>query len=117
MTQLKKAVEREDSQLAIVVLTTIEQVQPEMWQRRVENQPQMQQMAWNLEKPNLLVKEIARKLEMPCLNLLPAFREAAEERGVKLYYERDHHWNVEGHRLAGELIYKWLIKSEMVPLE
>jgi hypothetical protein len=42
--------------------------------------------------------EIASELETPCQDLTPAFRRVTKSRDT--YFQRDPHWNQEGHRLA-----------------
>jgi hypothetical protein len=55
-------------------------------------------------------REIGAFLEsrgIPCIDLRPALREAADE-GAEPYYEGDPHWTRDGHRVAAESIAAWL---------
>lgn len=57
-------------------------------------------------------EEAARRLEdasIPFVNLLPKFREANL---FPLYYTHDGHWRNTGHRLAAQIIFDWLQKSQ-----
>ena len=50
--------------------------------------------------------EIANKLAVTCVDLTSAFRD--HSRSVDTYFQRDPHWNREGHRLAAEQMVKYL---------
>ena len=50
--------------------------------------------------------EIADTLAVRCVDLTPAFRDRG--RSVDTYFDRDPHWNREGHRVAAEEIVKYL---------
>lgn len=57
-------------------------------------------------------EELARRLEtlsIPFINLLPKFREADQ---FPLYYTHDGHWRSTGHKLAAQIIFDWLQKSQ-----
>ena len=50
------------------------------------------------------------------LNLLPAFHTYYLDTNEQLYYEKDGHWNANGHKLAAELIYDKLIEEQLISL-
>lgn len=60
---------------------------------------------YDVEKPNRELAKLCRKLGIAYLDLLPVMKEETL-RGNALYYHRDGHWNVEGHRIAAREIHK-----------
>ncbi|MBC8555242.1 MAG: hypothetical protein H8D23_36980 [Candidatus Brocadiales bacterium] len=60
---------------------------------------------YDAEKPNRELAKLCRKLGIDYLDLLPVMKEETLS-GNALYYPRDGHWNVEGHRIAAREIYK-----------
>ena len=58
------------------------------------------------------IKALGERENFPVLNLAPAFQSYAEQHNVFLHgfgaTLGTGHWNQEGHRLAGEIISKWL---------
>jgi hypothetical protein len=60
---------------------------------------------YDSEKPNRELAKLCRKLGIDYLDLLPVMKEETSM-GNGLYYPRDGHWNVKGHRIAAREIYK-----------
>ena len=60
---------------------------------------------YDIEKPNRELAKLCRKIGIDYLDLLPVMKEETSMGNV-LYYPRDGHWNVEGHRIAAREIYK-----------
>ena len=59
--------------------------------------------------PNRRLAEILNILNIPNIDLIPAFQ-SAQKAGKMLFHEHDLHWNPEGHRLAAETIWKSLVE-------
>jgi len=57
------------------------------------------------EKPQALLKEFCREKEIPCLDLLPAFRARREK---EFFRENDDHFNREGNELAAREVLRFL---------
>ncbi len=112
---LKTEVEKRNAKLGVVILTNKEQVHPEWWVEALDTFPQMRDMGWDLGKPDRILADFMDKQGISCLKLLPHFREYAAQTGKKLHYHFDGHWSVEGHRLAGRLIYNWIVESGYLP--
>jgi hypothetical protein len=53
------------------------------------------------------ITTLAQRIELPLINLLPAFEQQAEA-GRLLYYPFDSHWNGEGIQAAAASIWKAL---------
>lgn len=70
---------------------------------------------FDLELLQKYLLEDCNRLGIPCLDLLPAFRERGS--GGGLYLPNDTHWNDEGNRLAAECIEKFLLSHGLIPLQ
>jgi hypothetical protein len=110
IARLRDEVTRRGSQLAVVIIAAPEQVYPEEWQRTVSLNPGLQTVTWDLEGPNRRLGAFLATEEIPYLDLLPLFRQAAVEPGAPpLHFSHDQHWTVAGHRLAAQAIHDFLI--------
>lgn len=95
------------AKLALVIVTTSQQVHPQHLQRFQEQYPQMADCQWDWDKPNRRVQEICQELEIPCLDLLPAFRVAAAHDDAELHFFGGH-WTPTGHALAAHELQRFL---------
>ena len=62
---------------------------------------------WNIEQPRIELENFLERSGIGFFDLTPRFRQEAEilgREGKMLYFERDAHWNVHGHKLAGEAV-------------
>lgn len=95
--------------LAIVTLTRGIQVMPE---RKKKEQFLRDLGADDLYYPERRLAALGEREAIPVLNLAPSMAEEAEKRQVYFHAYRTTpgvgHWNVEGHRAAGERIAAWL---------
>lgn len=64
----------------------------------------------NIDAAEKSVLEICRELDIPCLDMTPAFRTEAKKK-KQLYYCIDGHWNAAGHVLASEIVYDWIMQN------
>jgi hypothetical protein len=95
--------------LRIVTLTRGTQVTP----IREKKQRFLRQLgAKDLYYPDRRISEFGKRAGIPVLNLAPTMAAEAEERHIFFHAEQDSlgigHWNIAGHRVAGELIASWL---------
>ncbi len=67
---------------------------------------------YDFTKPNRIITEFAAENRIPVLDLLPSFIEATKSK--RLYWYHDGHWNAEGHRLAAEEIYRFLLERGLL---
>ena len=102
--------------LAAVIVTAPEQVYPDRWQQRLDNNPAMAAYAWNLEQPNRLAAGLFEQAGVPYIDLLPTFRAQAET-GDLLHLRHDGHWTAAGEELGGETTAEFLTAQELVPSE
>jgi hypothetical protein len=114
ISQLDKEVKARGSDLAVFCIPYIDQVDENVWKSKL-SRPEMRERGWVLNKPEQLLAGFLNGLKIPFLELLPHFRRAAET--AQLYYAKDQHWNVDGHHLAARIIFDWLVKEQLVPVE
>lgn len=114
ISEVKKEAEKRGSHLAVISIPFREQVYENLWQSRL-SKPGMRRREWDLNKPDRLLETFLDDSGIPFLQLLPHFKKAADK--SELYHTEDGHWNVGGHHLAGQVIYDWLLKEELVPVE
>jgi hypothetical protein len=96
---------------AVVTLTRGIQVTPDT----VEKRRFLEQLgAKDLYYPERRIADLGQREGIPVLNLAPSMAEEAEQRHVYFHAHGDSlgigHWNVAGHRAAGERIAAWLAK-------
>ena len=60
------------------------------------------------------VVSLAQRNSIPLINLVPPFVDRTAEGQHKLYFDRDMHWQGEGHALAAAEVAAWLIKHEVL---
>ena len=108
--------EENEAHLLLVSLTNRNQVHNEYWQEALETYPKMNNMEWDLEKPEKILTNFSAENNITYLQLLPPFREHVNRTNEKVHGHYDGHWNANGHKLAAELIYDKLIEEELVPL-
>jgi hypothetical protein len=67
----------------------------------------------DLSYPDNLIVDFCRTHDINCLDMLGQFQEQGKTR--QLYMLRDSHWNEAGNRLAGDLIFEYLDKNQLLP--
>lgn len=113
--QLRREVEADGGRLAVVLIPDRRQVEAGYLDWAMRTYPAMAAYTWDMEHPNRVLRTFLEAEGIPYLDLLEVFRQRTQEQGAELYYPRDGHWNVAGHRLAGEEIGAWLVTSGLVP--
>lgn len=116
LSEMRAQADELGAPLAAVIVTAPEQVYPDRWQKRLEDNPAMAAFAWDLEQPNRIVADLLEAADAPTLDLLPIFR-AQAERGELLHLRQDGHWTPAGERLAGEATAEFLIESGLTPTQ
>ena len=115
LRELQREVTTAGATFAIVSTTAQEQVYPDRWQQQLEQNPTMQRASWDTEQPNRVLRQIANSLDVPYLDLLPIFRDHAQDSQPPLHLTHDGHWNPAGERLAGESLVEFLSTQGLVP--
>jgi lysophospholipase L1-like esterase len=101
------------SRLAIVSIGTAEQVEEELGRALVAGAAGL-----DLDRPDRRLEAMAARRGVPCLRLAPGLR-AAEAGGSGPLYgfgeRRGGHWNARGHRVAAELLERFLATAGLLP--
>jgi hypothetical protein len=67
--------------------------------------PRIESLAdYELDQPQRALAAICQRVELPLVDVLPAFREKGAKGGLYLRKPFDTHWNEDGHALATELL-------------
>jgi hypothetical protein len=107
--RLRDEVAQHGSKLAVVLIGGPEQVYPQQWQQTIAGNPEMQALTWDLEAPNRRLNEFLARENIPHLDLLPVFRQAAARPdALPLHFRHDGHWTVAGHKLAAQAMSDFL---------
>jgi hypothetical protein len=106
--RLHDEVESRGARLAVVIIGAPEQVYPAEGARLLAN-PGLQGVTIDFDLPNRRLNDFLTAENIPHLDLLPVFRQAAADPETpRLHFRHDGHWTVAGHRLAAEAIYEFL---------
>lgn len=66
-------------------------------------------------QPQTMVRRMADSLQIPVVDLLPAFQQWTAAGKAPLYLDWDGHWNDAGHRLAANVVVQDLVAANLVP--
>jgi lysophospholipase L1-like esterase len=114
IAQLRQEVEADGADLAVFLLPDRHQVEEGYLDWALRTYPAMQGQAWDLDKSNQIMRQFLGEEGIPYVETLEEFRRRVRETGRPLYYPKDGHWNVEGHRLAGELLADRLCQQRLI---
>jgi len=113
--ELQRAVPEDGASLAIMTATTGGQVDAQMREQAAREHPD-----WNMEYADRRLGQFAESQGIPALVLVPQFLDYNRRTGVKLHGFANAsrgHWNAQGHRLAAELLRRFLADRGLVPPE
>jgi len=109
LTRMRADVNRDGGQLWLVLLPTRLHVEPELDRERISKMSKVLGLSsGDLEFEMRLTRDLANlgeSLQVPVLDLGPAFRAAHRREQQPLYYQMDWHLNSLGHKFAAEAIY------------
>lgn len=107
--RLRDEVDRRGAKLAVIIIGAPEQVYPAEGERMLAANPGLQGLTIDLELPNRRLNDFLTAENIPHLDLLPVFRQAAADPNTPpLHFRHDGHWTAAGHQLAAGAIYKFL---------
>lgn len=116
LISMKYLVEKNNSRFAVIVLPSREEAYEDFWEKTVETYSKMKKFHWNTNKPRRILNKFLKKNDIQFLDLLPYFINYNMKTGKNLHFLYDGHLNLEGHRLAGEIIFKWLDSQNIIPI-
>jgi SGNH hydrolase-like domain, acetyltransferase AlgX len=113
LVQMKAWCDAHDARLALVVIPTEAQVDPDRW-AAVRQRYRLKEEDFDLEKPQRILAAFATENGIPLIDLLPALR-AASDAGGPLYFRTDIHWTSRGHAVAADEILRQLGALGLLP--
>ena len=114
LAALKSDVEARGASLVLVAAPSDLQVRTDDWERLLRSK-RFQARDFDLEKPNRLLAEIADRLGLPLIDLLPEFRRAEPESHSGLFFRQNRHWTADGHTVAAQVIHAELTRLGLAP--
>jgi lysophospholipase L1-like esterase len=89
--------------LRLIVVPSVVQVYPRLWETFVRQHPGNDPMKFYPEFPNRIIAAMGKRLHAPVIDLLPGFRDAGRSRD-DLYFPFNRHWTAAGHQIAAALL-------------
>jgi len=110
LVALRDEVERNGSELLVMLIPTRAQVHRQYWQELIDKTEDMQDRSWNLDRPNEMLAQFSRDSGISILDLMPVLRNESEATDEEYYLENDGHFNRKGHELAAESLLDYVIE-------
>jgi hypothetical protein len=111
---LEDEVSAAGGRFAVVIVPTRAQVNDQAW-RGIAGGDGGRRAGLDRMFPNSQLKEIADRVGVPLLDLVPPLRDADKAGGPPLYYESDQHWTAAGHAVAAQAIASFLWSRTFCP--
>jgi hypothetical protein len=109
--EILKCTETRGAKLVLALLPTKRQVLPREWEKTTELLD-LEADDYDLDQPQEVLFDIASDLQIPAVDLLPAFRDHPTR--DSLYWQGYRYWTPEAHRLAAEVIYDFLVRGGLL---
>lgn len=113
LREVKAEALEDGSRFGVVLVPELVQVHPDLLLRKYTGVTDPR-LGCDLEKPNRALRELLDAGDIPTLDLLPVFLEAARESDEKLYFMRDGHLSPAGHRVAARAVEEWLLENGLL---
>jgi hypothetical protein len=101
------------AEVALVAIPTSYQIYPREWARVAPRGRNAER--WEPDVPNATLAQVAERLGVPYLDLLPTFRAELAAGAERLYFPVNAHWTPLGNRLAAEQVADFLARAEVLP--
>jgi lysophospholipase L1-like esterase len=88
------------AEMALVAIPAAYQVDPKEWAKLAARGRNAE--PWDPDVPNRQLAQVAERLGVPYLDLLPVFRSAGVDAEAPFFWKKNAHWTPRGHRLAAE---------------
>jgi hypothetical protein len=122
LTQLQQASVEVQAQLGVVIIPESFQVNPDVYDEdyrkyRSRYGAALNEMTWDYQRPNQVMREWLTAQKIPALDLLPVYRDYTEQQQQNLYFKIDKHLNPTGHAVTAEAICQWIEQNQVLPGE
>lgn len=119
VSQLQQEVQADGARFGVVLvspLSLLEFTQMDAAARaEVYQRLPVMRRAEEIDPPNLTLARLFAANSTPVLDLLPPFIQFSAQTGQPLYFQHDQHFNINGNRVAGETIARWLLDQQLIP--
>lgn len=106
LAEMKKVASDRGIPFAVVLAPSLWQIDSGTWDTLLDRLDADKSL-YDRTMPQNKLARICKELEIPCLDLLPAFENHATT-GERLYYPQETHWTDRGNEIAGQTIAEWL---------
>lgn len=113
LRQIRDTTRSAGGRVAVVLLPLKYQLSDSVFAEFVK-QSEVPPAEMRLTKPQDLLKGVADSLQVPVIDLLPAFRDWTARDTAQLYLGWDGHWNDAGHQLAAREVIAGLLKAGLL---
>jgi hypothetical protein len=116
ISRLRTAVEERGARFLLVGICGAEQVHPQKSKQLMK----MYEHPFDFGQPDRILEQFSKREQIEFLDLMPTFREYHRKTGTYLHgfgSNLSGHWNENGHRLAAEAIFGFLLDRHLVPLD
>jgi len=96
---IQEDVQSSGAALKVLIVPSVIQVYPELWERFVRENPPPEGAQWNRDAPNQRIAAYCRQKGIPVVDPLATLRTAAQT-NLFLYFGWNSHWTAAGHRLV-----------------
>jgi lysophospholipase L1-like esterase len=111
LSALRASTERAGCRLVVACIPTRFQVDPELW-RRDREECGFAEEDFDLERVSARLSSACAALEVPCLDLLPAFRRA--QGPLYFHGELEMHLDAEGQRVLAQTLAEFLASEDLL---
>ena len=111
LAEIDEICKRQQAQLVLVIFPASVQVNESHFEFFKRLKFKMDLRTLESAKPQTLLREFCGAKNIPCLNLLPAFK---ARRSEEFFVAKDTHLNDAGNRLAAKLILEFLLKNTVI---
>ena len=95
--------------IIVTIFPTREQVDIKEWEKYKSFHKDLEMV---MERPQTEFKEILDSLDIMYIDLLPDFQRLNIDNSF--YFEKDPHWNVNGHDLVARKLYDYITDSKII---
>jgi hypothetical protein len=111
LDQTLAEVRKAGAQYSMVIHPEQFQVEPQIF-AEVCRVYQLNPQDYDLDQPQKFLQSYCHARGLPCLDLLPIFRQKGAQGG--LYLTNDTHYNPEGNRIAGEALFDFFMAHKLI---
>ena len=113
LVDMQRLAESAGAQLLVCYLPEQNQVSDSKWNEMMLQWEEAS--TYDRDRPNRFLGELCARRGIAYLDLIPAFREHVAASGPYPYFPVNAHFNVEGNRLAAQVIRDHLVEQGMLP--